>query len=60
MALRKLEGLLLPAQLLSERVASDSAERALRLVKLSLPLVRLRILRKPLRELLDLVAEVTA
>jgi AcrR family transcriptional regulator len=35
-------------------------DRALRLVKLSLPLVRLRILRKPLRELLDLVAEVTA
>jgi AcrR family transcriptional regulator len=35
-------------------------DRGLRLLKLSLPLVRLRVLRKPLRELLDLVAEVRA
>lgn len=35
-------------------------DRGLRLLKLSLPLVRLRVLRKPLRELLDLVAEVQA
>lgn len=35
-------------------------DRGLRLLKLSLPLVRMRILRKPLRELMDLVAEVTA
>lgn len=35
-------------------------ERGLRLLKLSLPLVRSRVLRRPLRELLDLVAEVRA
>ena len=35
-------------------------ERGLRLLKLSLPLVRLRVLRKPLRELLDLIVEVQA
>ncbi|WP_169581748.1 MULTISPECIES: TetR family transcriptional regulator [Microbacterium] len=35
-------------------------DRGLRLLKLSLPLVRLRVLRKPLRELLDLIAEVRA
>ena len=35
-------------------------DRGLRLLKLSLPLVRLRVLRKPLRELLDLIAEVQA
>ena len=35
-------------------------ERGLRLLKLSLPLVRLRVLRKPLRELLDLITEVQA
>lgn len=35
-------------------------DRGLRLVKLSLPLVRVRVLRRPLRELLDLVAEVRA
>ena len=35
-------------------------DRGLRLLKLSLPLVRSRILRRPLRELLDLIAEVTA
>lgn len=35
-------------------------DRGLRLLKLSLPLARLRVLRKPLRELLDLVAEVRA
>ncbi|WP_106816953.1 TetR/AcrR family transcriptional regulator [Microbacterium timonense] len=35
-------------------------DRGLRLLKLSLPLVRVRILRKPLRELLDLIAEVQA
>ncbi|MDW4573446.1 TetR family transcriptional regulator [Microbacterium sp. M3] len=35
-------------------------DRGLRLLKLSLPLVRMRVLRRPLRELLDLVAEVRA
>lgn len=35
-------------------------DRGLRLLRLSLPLVRLRILRKPLRELLDLIADVQA
>ena len=35
-------------------------DRGLRLLKLSLPLVRARILRRPLRELLDLIAEVGA
>lgn len=35
-------------------------DRGLRLMKLSLPLARSRILRRPLRELLDLVAEVRA
>ncbi|GAA1667875.1 TetR family transcriptional regulator [Microbacterium lacus] len=35
-------------------------DRGLRLLKLSLPLIRVRVLRKPLRELLDLVAEVRA
>lgn len=35
-------------------------DRGLRLLKLSLPLVRVRVLRRPLRELLDLVAEVRA
>lgn len=35
-------------------------DRGLRLLKLSLPLVRMRILRRPLREMLDLVAEVRA
>ncbi|WP_439591630.1 TetR/AcrR family transcriptional regulator [Microbacterium sp.] len=34
--------------------------RGLRLLKTALPLIRMRILRKPLRELLDLVAEVGA
>ena len=33
-------------------------DRGLRLVKLSLPLTRVRVLRGPLRELLDIVAEV--
>jgi AcrR family transcriptional regulator len=45
-----------PGQVRTQRLL----DRGLRLVKLSLPLVRLRILRKPLRELLDLVAEVQA
>jgi len=35
-------------------------DRGLRLLTLSLPLVRARILRRPLRELLDLIAEVRA
>lgn len=35
-------------------------DRGLRLLKISLPLVRVRLLRKPLRELLDLIAEVQA
>jgi AcrR family transcriptional regulator len=35
-------------------------DRGLRLMKLSLPLVRSRLLRRPLRELLDLIAEVRA
>ena len=35
-------------------------DRGLRLLKLSLPLVRSRLLRRPLRELLDLIAEVKA
>ena len=35
-------------------------ERGLRLLRLALPLTRLPLLRKPLRELLDLVADVKA
>jgi len=35
-------------------------DRGLRLFALSLPLVRMRVLRRPLQELLDLVAEVSA
>ncbi|GAA1927345.1 TetR family transcriptional regulator [Microbacterium aoyamense] len=45
-----------PGQERTQRLLS----RGLRLLKLSLPLVRMRVLRKPLRELLDLVAEVGA
>jgi AcrR family transcriptional regulator len=35
-------------------------DRGLRLLKISLPLLRVRVLRRPLRELLDLIAEVKA
>lgn len=45
-----------PNQERTERLLS----RGLRLLALSLPLVRMRILRKPLRELLDLIADVRA
>lgn len=44
----------------SQKRTQRLLDRGLRLLKLSLPLVRSRILRKPLRELLDLVAEVRA
>ena len=44
-----------PGQLRTQRLL----DRGLRLLKLSLPLTRVRVLRRPLRELLDMIAEVT-